>query len=190
MTDTANQTVDLDRLLKLRLVVARLGEMDRLAWWNTQGMLGPYGKKALSRGFPRTHYFAQARAVFAVARHRSKEVYDPPGSMTLWKLPADLEDQFEARWHDWLEDLETWSPFFEELEALEGNDLLGALADRDLITDEHREQVGRLNRSAEKKAVLITAHDGPTDESLTLLAAAFARGEMGALALPYLRVEE
>ena len=35
--------VDLERLLKLRLVVGRIGEMDRARWWNTQGQLGPYG---------------------------------------------------------------------------------------------------------------------------------------------------
>ena len=182
-------TLDLEHVFKLRLVVARLGEMDRLGWWNTQGMLGPYGKKALSRGFPRTHYFAQARAVFAVAMHRCKEVYDPPNAITLWNLPAEVEDQFDERWHDWLDDRESWVPFFEELAALKGTDLLGALEERDLITDVHRDQVRRLNRSAGNKAVLITAHSSPTDEALTLLAAAFARGEKSAPAIPYLRVE-
>jgi hypothetical protein len=186
----ADTDIDLEHLLKLRLVVARLGEMDRLAWWNTQGMLGPYGKKALSRGFPRTHYFAQARAVFAVARQRCKDIYDPPNAITLWELPAELEDEFEERWHDWLDDLDAWTSFFEELAAAQGTDLLVALADRGLITDTHREQVTRLNRSAENKAVLIKVHDTPTDESLTLLAAAFARGEKGSPAIPYLRVED
>jgi len=41
-------TIDLDRLLKLRLVVARHGEMDRAGWWNTNGMLGRYGGIALT----------------------------------------------------------------------------------------------------------------------------------------------
>jgi hypothetical protein len=50
--------------------VARMGEMDRAQWWNTKGQLGPLGAMALSRGLPRTHYFAQARSVFAVAAHR------------------------------------------------------------------------------------------------------------------------
>ena len=35
--------LDFDRLLKLRLVVARHGEMDMARWWNTQGMLGLIG---------------------------------------------------------------------------------------------------------------------------------------------------
>ena len=46
--------IDLDRLLQLRLVVGRHVEMDRAGWWNTRGMLGRYGRMALSRGLPRT----------------------------------------------------------------------------------------------------------------------------------------
>ena len=63
-------SIDLDRLLKLRLVIVRFGEMDLARWWNTKGQLGKLGAAALRRGFPRTHYFAQARSVFAVAAHR------------------------------------------------------------------------------------------------------------------------
>src|SRR4051794_11512636 len=91
-------SIDHDRLLQLRLVVGRHGEMDRAAWWNTNGMLGRYGRIALERGLPRTHRFAQARVVFAVACSRCEEVFDAPSSVTLWKLPADLEDQFDEHW--------------------------------------------------------------------------------------------
>ncbi len=62
--------IDYERLLKLRLVVARVGEMDLARWWNTQGLLGTRGKVVLARGFPHTHCFAQARVVFTVARAR------------------------------------------------------------------------------------------------------------------------
>ncbi len=72
--------IDLNHLLKLRLVVARHGEMDRARWWNTQGMLGRRGVVVLERGFPSTHFFAQARVVFAVARARCNELYSPPGA--------------------------------------------------------------------------------------------------------------
>ncbi len=85
---SSNPDLDFDRLLKLRLVVARVGEMDLAKWWNTNGLLGRKGRILLSRGFPRTHSFAQARATFAVATARSHEVFDPPGCMTLWSLPA------------------------------------------------------------------------------------------------------
>lgn len=68
--------IDLDRLLKLRLTVARYGEMDLARWWNTK-QLGPNGAKVLRRGFPRTYHFAQARASFAVAVHRFQSVPKP-----------------------------------------------------------------------------------------------------------------
>ncbi len=59
----STQTIDLERLLKLRLAIARFGEMDLARWWNTKGQLGRLGATALRRGFPRTHHFAQARSV-------------------------------------------------------------------------------------------------------------------------------
>ncbi len=62
---TTVDALNFDRLLKLRLVVARVGEMDLAKWWNTNGLLGRKGRILLSRGFPRTHSFAQARAVFS-----------------------------------------------------------------------------------------------------------------------------
>ena len=96
--------LDFDRLLRLRLVVARYGEMDAARWWNTgdaarrTALLGRAGSVLMSRGFPRTHRFAQARLVFEVARARCAEVFDPPGCITLWNLPPAIEDQFDARW--------------------------------------------------------------------------------------------
>src|SRR6187431_3416885 len=95
-------TFDLNRLLKLRLVVARFGEMDIAKWWNTRGQLGRLGAAATRRGFPRTHYFAQARSVFAVAAHRCAEVFDPPKSVTLWQLSEEIEEEFESHWETWL----------------------------------------------------------------------------------------
>ena len=43
--------IDLERLLRLRLAVARFGEMDLARWWNTSGQLGRIGAAALKRGF-------------------------------------------------------------------------------------------------------------------------------------------
>ena len=91
MTESTSR-IDFERLLKLRLAVARHGEMDAARWWNTNGILGRRGSMVLKRGFPSTHYYAQARIAFAVARSRCHELFDPPGCMTLWSLPADIED--------------------------------------------------------------------------------------------------
>ena len=66
-----------------------------------------------SRGFPKTHRFAQARAVFAVARARCHELFGPPGCMTLWSLPAEIEEQFDAHWASWIDDVDRWAPFFD-----------------------------------------------------------------------------
>src|SRR5438876_12205458 len=111
MTQTA---IDLDRLLKLRLVVARVGEMDLAKWWNTKGQLGRLGAAALRRGFPRTYHFAQARSVFAVAAHRCAEVFDPPGCVTLWRLPEEIGEEFDTRWEHWLDHAAEWQSVFQE----------------------------------------------------------------------------
>jgi hypothetical protein len=110
---TTNQ-INFDRLLKLRLIVARFGEMDLAKWWNTRGQLGRLGTAAIRRGFPRTHYFAQARSVCAVAAHRCREVFDPPESVTLWRLTETIEEEFEAKWEHWLDQASEWQPLSTE----------------------------------------------------------------------------
>lgn len=181
-------TLDLDRLLKLRLVLARFGEMDFAKWWNTRGQLGPLGAAALRRGFPRTHRFAQARSVFAVAGHRCREVFDPPGCVTLWGLGADIEEAFDARWEYWLDNAGEWTPFFDRLESLRGSDLAELLRSFELV--EHRDIAAalKLRRSAEGRAVPLPGTFSGTHADVALLALGFARGEPGALAVPYSRV--
>jgi hypothetical protein len=182
--------IDLDRVLRLRLIVARHGEMDRAAWWNTRGMLGRHGAIALQRGLPRTHRFAQARVVFAVARSRCQELFDPPGCVTLWKLPADFEDAFEEHWHRWLSSSDQWDPLFDRLETTEEDSLLTELASSELISPTEIEAVRALRRSAEGRAVQLNGEHRITDDLVTLLAAGFAKGEQGAPAIPYARLAE
>jgi hypothetical protein len=181
-------TIDLDRLLKLRLVVARYGEMDRAGWWNTNGMLGRYGAVALVRGLPRTHHFAQARVVFEVARSRCQELFHAPGSVTLWHLPAEIEDRFDEHWQVWLSDGHSWSSFFEDLAAAEGSDLLSELREHDLLSDLHAETIQSLRRSAEGRAVPLAGEHGLDDDLIALLAGGFSKGEKGALAIPFARL--
>jgi len=180
--------IDFDRLLKLRLVVARFGEMDIAKWWNTRGQLGRLGAAATRRGFPRTHYFAQARSVFAVAAHRCREVFDPPQSVTLWQLPEAIEEEFETHWERWLDQANHWKPFFLGLEALKDTDLKAVLQSLDLITDEDFEFFSRLRRSAEGRAVPLPTPFTATNQDVTALALGFARGEPAALAVPYARL--
>jgi hypothetical protein len=179
--------IDLERLLKLRAVVARFGEMDRAKWWNTRGQMGSLGTAALRRGFPRTHYFAQARSVFAVAAHRCSEIFNPPECVTLWRLPDDVEEEFDARWEGWLDRADEWTPFFQKIESLQGTDLVATLIGFELVTANQVEAYGRLRRAADGRAVPLPSLFSGTDDDVGLLALGFARGEVGAPAVPYAR---
>ncbi len=175
-----------DHLFKLRLTVARFGEMDNARWWNTKGIMGRYGALTLSRGFPKTHRFAQAKITFAVAAHRCKEIYAYPGAVTLWDLPPEIEDRFQEKWHEWLDDIDHWTPFFQSLEHISGMELLDLLTQQGLINPEQVEMAQKLRRSSEGRSVRISACESLDDEALSLLAAGFFRGEQGKPAVPYL----
>jgi hypothetical protein len=177
--------IDLDQLLRLRLVVARFGELDLAKWWNSRGQLGKLGAATLRRGFPRTHHFAQARAVFAVAAHRCSEVFDPPESVTLWRLPEAIEEEFDARWEVWLDNASDWAEFFSSLEAMQGTDLASILCEAKLVTDADVAAYSRLHRSSESRSVPLPGIFAATDANVALLALGFAKGEPGALIVPY-----
>ena len=179
-------SVDLDRLLRFRLAVGRFGEMDAARWWNTTGLLGPRGVTVLSRGLPATHYFAQARVVFAVAHARCEEVFSPPsGAITLWDLPAELEQQFEEHWQTWLGEVDDWRSFFESLAGLGEADLSATLGHAAFILPEQMEAAERLRRSADDRAVLVPAGREVDDDLISLLALGFSKGAPGQLAVPY-----
>lgn len=179
-----------ERIAKLRLVVARFGEMDRATWWNTKGMLANLGELAVSRGFVKTHLFARARAVFAVAAHRCDEVFNAPNACTLWKLPAEIEDQLEDACSHWLENPEPWAQFLQTVNDQQSDDLLPILFSLELITAETADRVKRLRRADDSRSVPLPKNCAIDESGIALLAAAFSRGEPGKLAIPYLQVEE
>ena len=181
--------VDLDRLLKLRVIVGRVGEMDLAQWWNTKSQLGPLGAAALRRGFPRTHRFAAARSVFAVAAHRCDEVFDPPECVTLWHLPEVTEAEFDERWEHWLDDANGWGEFFATVASIGDPDLVNVLDSFGLVTADDMDRFARLRRSAENRAVQLPGTFEGLNSDVTLLALGFARGERGRLAVPYMRRE-
>jgi hypothetical protein len=179
--------LDLDKLLKLRLVVARFGEMDSAKWWNTRGQLGRHGTGAVRRGLPRTHYFAQARAVFAVAGHRCRELLDSPEVVTLWQLPQRLEDQFQSRWEYWIDHIAEWLGLFRSLENAPGPDLLAALRSSDAIAPSDMETLVRLPGRVEGHILPLPQPFTGTDKDLALLALGFAHGRVGELVVPFAR---
>lgn len=180
--------IDLDHLFRMRLVVARVGEMDLARWWDTKGMLAKTGRIAVSRGLPKTHRFAQARAVFAVARARCREVYNPPAAVTLWDLPADIENAFEDRWPTWIEGHAAWTALFEKLEMISTTDLLSAFDALAPLPPSTTDSVKRLRRAADQKAVPLEDAAVVDDAVISRLAAAFSKGEPGRLAVPYTKL--
>lgn len=179
-----HKDLELDRLLKLRFVVGRAGEADLHGWWNTQGVLGPIGESLFRRGFPRTHPWARARVVFEVARQRCLERYPNPKAVTLWNLPAVIEDAFDHRWASWIESTDQWSPFFRKLQDLTSAPLLEILTDFGLWHVSHASTLSNLTHQGNLDVQL--PRQPLNDESLTLLAGAFSFSEKGSPIVPWL----
>jgi len=159
-TETA---VEPELLFKRRLCVARFGEMDLAGWWNTQGVLGSTGRSVYRRGFPKGHSFTQARVVCAVAADRCREVFSPPGCITLWNLPPDLEDRLESSWQDWCRDTQVREPFFSRLAGITTDDLLSTLLDFELIDVEIAEAARGLRPGAEGRGLPYRAPEALTE---------------------------
>ena len=104
--------------------------------------------------------------------------------MTLWRLPAELEDDLDRAWATWIDQTGQWEPFFVELESC-GGDLLHEMQRLQLVNDDHLEQFARLKRSAEQRAVFIPGEFTSSDDDIAMLALAFARGEHGKPAVPF-----
>lgn len=175
--------------MRLRLAVARFGEMDSAKWWNTQGLLGSRGATVMRRGFPRTHHFVQARVVFAVARARCEEVFHAPESVTLWTLTPELEDQAETLWQQWLDDADDWSPFFDSISDAPNTNLAEYLSALGLVGQDACERAGSLSRSHDDRAVALGTVAGVNDDIIADLALGFCRSEPARLAVPFASIE-
>jgi hypothetical protein len=187
--DTVAGDLQMDWLLKVRAVVARSGEMDAGRWWNTEGQLGPYGAKALGRGLPRTHHFAQARSVFMVAGHRCEQVFNPMGCVSLWRLTDRVEDEFDRKWEAWLDSAREWAPFFEELAGIKKPKVVDALRHFDLVTEaEMAESATALTPSDDGRAVRATGTLSCGHRTVAMLALGFGRAEPGKLVVPYAKI--
>jgi len=185
---------ELDQIILLRMAVARSGEMDQLKWWNSAGLLGSNGELVMPRGFPKTHVFARAQAVFAIAANRSDEVFNPLDSFTLWRLPVELEDQIADRWSDLLNNT-SQAEWREKLlridhEISNTGELLRSLSALGLISDETAAYVSKLRRAVDLRSVHIRQPGRSRMDSIEILAAAFSCGEPGKLAVPFIRCED
>jgi hypothetical protein len=114
---TLPSPLDFRQLFKLRLVVAALGENQRLGWWNS-GVLTGTGEFLFQQGFPRSARFAQTRAAFRVAQLACDEALaiqpTPGGPITchLFRLTPQLEDDFENERNRWMDESQEWADCF------------------------------------------------------------------------------
>jgi len=129
-------------------VVARFGELDVARWWNSNGQLGRLGAVVLRRGFSRTYRFAQARSVFAIAAQKCDELFNPPGCVTLWKLPGAIEEEFDAHWERWLDQARTGIYSSTGLKPSAAR-TVELLRDFELVSEADLDAYARLRRSAE-----------------------------------------
>ncbi len=179
--------IDFDWLLKLRVAVGRCGEMDLARWWNTNRQLGTSGANVLGRGFPRTHFFAQARSVIAVAQHRCTQLFDSPGCATLWNLTEEVEDAFDSNWESWLEEAARWRPFFEAVAGVQSSDLVATLEQLDLVTRGEIGALNKLKRPPDGRAVEIPDPFDGQRVVVAMLALGFSIGNVSEPVIPYAR---
>ena len=182
--------IDVKKIAALRMAVARYGEMDRAKWWNTKGLLSRVGELALSRGLPKSHVFARSRAAFVVASSRSDEVFNPPQSYTLWRLPAEIEDRFEDAWAGWLEAPNDWKELLEQINQGSGNELLSLLTSTELVSEQSANRGKALRRADDLRSVPIKLDGETGTDAIELLAAAHCCSEPGKLAIPFIRQED
>jgi hypothetical protein len=175
------------RLFSLRLAVARQGEMDRSKWWNSKGLLSRVGELAVSRGFPKSHVFARARAAFVIASARSEEVFNPPGAYTLWRLPVEIEDRFEDAWAEWLESPSEWKELLERIDEASSANLASRLAGLELVSEKTIGRAKGLRRADDLKSVPLRVDGETVVEAIELLAIAHDSSEPGKLAVPFIR---
>lgn len=188
MTDP-HQTSELDCewLLKLRVAVARCGEMDLARWWNTSKQLGPSGASVLKRGFPRTHHFAQARSVMAVASHRCDQLLGQTDAITLWRLPEAVEDRFEALWETWLDRHATWQPYFEAVAAIRSGDVIAATTGLGLATSDDVKALQALGAAHEGRGLTVGKTFTGQRRQIALLALGFSVGRANDPVVPFVR---
>jgi hypothetical protein len=179
--------LDLEWLFKIRTVVARIGEMDLARWWNSNGQLGPQGASVLRRGLPRTHYFAQTRSVCMVAAARCAQIFDPPGSVTLWRLTDPIEERLDLLWESWLDDAATWRPFFERVAGLQSTDVPLSLGEFGLVTAEEIDKGRSLKKSSDGRSLQLPEMFDGGRHAIAMLALSFAAGSPGNLVVPYAR---
>lgn len=103
------------------------------------------------------------------------QIFEPPGCVTLWRLPEAIEEEFDARWDHWLDEAASWQPFFGKLENRQSTDLITTPRVFEVVFDRGVEAFSRLWLSTEGWAVTLPGVFSATDDGVDLLALGFAR---------------
>jgi hypothetical protein len=184
--------MDFRQLFKLRLVVAAMGETQRLGWWNS-GVLTDTGEYLFQQGFPRSTPFAQTRAAFRVAQLACDESLaiqpTPGGPVTchLFRLTPQLEDAFDNERNRWMDEPQEWAACFQTAWELTADQWPQALVD---LADLAPSAIDWTRQQAPQTAKALRLSD-PFEINqghIEQLAAGFLCGQPGQLVVPYLQV--
>ena len=177
-------------ILDLRLLIARAGERDSLAWWDSHALTDG-GQWVLGRLYPRHAAYAGARLAIEAAAIVHREAVGHRPAVTLFSPGVDPDArvmrQLELRRLDG-EPLTIPPPIRSADELRAQLNQVAGLTDEDLATVNSAAVNGHL---VELGAV--TARDLRTTDALQTLArqlaAAYTRSEYGRLIVPYYRLE-
>ena len=100
-----------------------------------------------------------------------------------WYWPSSIIGS--CRWERWLDDAASWTPFFEQVAALDAPNLAEALDSLDLVSQEARRAVEALQIQPGDRSVALPAPFTGTAADLDTLAMAFSRSSQGSLVVPY-----
>jgi hypothetical protein len=122
-----------------------------------------------------------------VAAARCAQIFDPPGSVTLWRLTDPLEERLETLWEGWLDHAKSWRPFFEGVAAIKATDLAACLSEFDLVTAEDVAATRSLKKSKDGRSMQMPGSFDGSRKAVVMLALSFGYGSPGNLVVPYAR---
>lgn len=183
---TSTDEAQIERIVRMVLCVARMGEVDHRGWWGTN-LYGAAGRVVLGQRLPRTWRMAAVELDLAAAASRHNEILDRRNAVHLFS-----DNWPPRRWAGaWVAEQKTATPpdeFFEWLEKVSSADVMESLKversewKRVAVT----EPSGRVLRIG-----LISRGDlespARLEPAVTQLVAAYT--DLGDFAVPYLEVE-
>ena len=122
-----------------------------------------------------------------VAAARCAQLFDPPGTVTLWRLTDPIEERLETVWEGWLDDTINWRPFFEQVAAIKASDLAAALVDQGLVTAEEVAAARGIKKSNDGRSMQMPGLFDGSRKAIAMLALSFGNGTPGNLVVPYAR---